>query len=84
MNGFFDELHELKMRNFKKFSDGCAKNFILTIKLIFSHTVEIQEKSEKLSLLRVTFLLMNVNFGFRFEPDNQSMYVGLNKSEDVS
>jgi hypothetical protein len=70
LNGFFDELEELRMKNFEEFGDICARNFIIGVKLILSHTVEIQKKGEKLSFPRVIFQLKAVNIGFMFKSDD--------------
>ena len=71
------------MKNFEEFGDICARNFIIGVKLILSHTVEIQKKGEKLSFPRVIFQLKAVNIGFMFKSDDQPVNVSLNDLEDV-
>ena len=72
------------MRNFEKFGDVCASNFIVDVKLMFSNAVEIQKKGKQLSFPRVILQLKAVNIVFMFKSDDQPVDVSLNNLEDVS
>ncbi len=56
LEGFFDELDELRMLDFEEFGDSDTLDFVNSVEFVFAHTVEVKVKVDDLSGKSIIFL----------------------------